>query len=123
MPFIKAKVSCPITAAQEMELKTRLGKAIELVPGKTEAYLLLEFEQNCHLWLRGQNARPIAYIEAAIFGNKGHAGYPAFTAEVTNAFQEVLGIEPENCYIKYEDITAWTVAGQYIDCRMYGCAK
>ena len=119
MPFIKAKVSCPITDMQEKELKARMGKAIELVPGKSEAYLLLEFEENAHLWLRGENAVPIAYIEAAIFGNEGHAGYPAFTAEVTNAFQDVLGIEPENCYIKYEDITAWSVAGQYIDRRMY----
>lgn len=120
MPFIKAKVSCSISGEQENELKARMGKAIELVPGKTEAYLLLEFEPNCHLWLRGENKEPIAYIEAAIFGNEGHAGYPAFSAEVTCAFWEVLGILPENCYIKYEDITAWSVAGHYIDRRMYG---
>ena len=120
MPFIKAKVSCPVTNEQEKKLKARIGKAIGLVPGKTEAYLLLEFEQNCHLWLRGGNAEPVAYIEAAVFGNEGHAGYPAFTAEVTNAFHDVLGIEPENCYIKYEDIIAWAAAGQYIDRRMYG---
>ena len=46
MPFIKAKVSCPISPEQEIELKSRMGKAIELVPGKSEEYLLLEFEDN-----------------------------------------------------------------------------
>ena len=118
MPFIKMKVSCPISDEQESELKSRLGKAIELVPGKSEEYLLLEFEDKCHLWLRGENSEPMAYIEAAIFGNEHHAGYPAFSAEVTKILQDVLGITSEDCYIKYEDITAWAVSGQYIDRRM-----
>ncbi len=120
MPFIKAKVSCPITHEHEKELKSLLGKAIELVPGKTEAYLLLEFEGNCHLWLRGKNFEPAAYIEAAIFGNEGHEGYPAFSVAVTKIFRDVLGIPPANCYVKYEDIVSWSVAGQYIDRRIYG---
>ena len=120
MPFIKAKVSCPVTKNQEAELKRRFGKAIELVPGKSEEYLLLEFEDNCSLWLRGEQDEPIAYIEAAIFGNEGHYGYDAFTAEITEAFSAILGIQPERVYIKYEDIMAWGVSGRYIDRRMFG---
>ena len=119
MPFIKTKVSCIISEQQERELKTRMGKAIELVPGKTEEYLLLEFEDNSRLWLRGSKEEPIAYIEAAIFGNESHYGYDVFTAEVTRAFNEVLGIAPDRIHIKYEDITAWGVSGMYIDRSMY----
>lgn len=119
MPFIKAKVNRPISKEQEVILKSRMGKAIELVPGKSEKYLLLEFEEESRLWLRGDNTVPIAYIEAAIFGNEDHAGYTEFTAEVTRIFLDVLGVNPENCYIKFEDITAWGVNGQYIDCRMF----
>ena len=76
MPFIKIKTSCPISKEQEIMLKSRMGKAIEMVPGKSEEYLLLEFEDKCRLWLRGENAEPAAYIEAAVFGNESHAGYP-----------------------------------------------
>lgn len=36
MPFIKVKTSCPISKEQEITLKRRMGKAIELVPGKSE---------------------------------------------------------------------------------------
>lgn len=119
MPFIKVRISCHITDEQEKALKTRFGKAISLVPGKSEEYLLLEFEDNCRLWLRGEQDEPIAYIEAAIFGNEGHLGYDAFSAEITKAFVEVLGIPSDRIYIKYEDITAWGVAGRYIDRRMF----
>ena len=115
MPFVKVKASCPIASEQEVELKKRLGMAIELVPGKSEEYLLLEFEDRCRMWLRGESSRPVSYIEAAIFGNEGHAGYPAFSAEVTGILHEVLGIAPEDCFIKYEDISAWAVGGCHID--------
>ncbi|MBQ9030010.1 MAG: hypothetical protein IJ106_00975 [Parasporobacterium sp.] len=119
MPFIKVKTSCPISKEQEITLKSLLGKAIELVPGKSEEYLLLEFEDNSRLWLRGEYTEPIAYIEAAIFGNESHAGYPDFTAKVSEIFRDVLGIAAENLYIKYEDIPAWSVGSQYIDIRMF----
>lgn len=115
MPFIKVKVSCSITEEQESELKTEMGKAISLVPGKSEEYLLLEFEDNCCLWLRGRNEEPIAYIEAAIFGNELHYGYDVFTAELTGLFARILEIPPDNIYIKYENIIAWGVKGLYID--------
>ena len=115
MPFITCKVNRPVNREQEMELKARIGKAIELVPGKCEQYLLLSFEPDSRLWLRGEDSQPMAYIDAAIFGNEGHHGYLEFTAEVTRAFSDVLGIPAGNVYIKYEDITAWGVGGQYID--------
>ena len=100
---------------QELELKAWMGKAIELVPGKSEEYLLLGFEDNCRLWLRSDNTEPIAYIEANIFGNEAHFGYDAFTAEVTMTFHEVLGIPPENIYINYADIPDWGAGGRNFD--------
>ena len=119
MPFIKIKVNGPITMEQEIEIKARMGQAIGLVPGKSEEYLLLEFEDNCRLWLRGDNTEPVAYIEAAIFGNEQHYGYDALTAEITRIFADVLRVKPDHIYIKYEDITAWGVKGMYIDRNQY----
>lgn len=40
MPFILARVSTPVSKEQEIEIKSRLGRAIKLVPGKSEEYLL-----------------------------------------------------------------------------------
>lgn len=119
MPFIVSKVNVPISAEQERALKEKLGKAIELVPGKSEESLLLSLEDCCHLYLRGDKSQSMAYLTVSIFGNEGHAGYPAFTAEVTKIYGEVLGVAPENCYLKFDDITAWGVGGQYIDRRMF----
>lgn len=120
MPFVVARTSTAVGREQELELKARLGRAIELVPGKSEAYLLVDLEGSRRLFLAGSDAEPIAYLEVSVFGNEGHAGYDALTAEVTQAFHEVLGIRPDHVYLRFTDIPAWGVAGQYIDRRMFG---
>ena len=118
MPFVVSRVNLPISEEQEQALKARLGKAIELVPGKNENHLLLQIEDSCRLWLRGDNRRPMGYLTVSIFGNESHAGYREFSAAVTEIYRELFEIAPEDFYIQFEDITAWAVRGQYIDRRM-----
>lgn len=118
MPFIMAKVNVEISGEQERQLKTRLGKAIELVPGKSEAYLMVGFEQDCHIYLRGENL-PAAFIEVSVFGNEDHLGYDELTAEITKIFSSTLGISTKNIYVKFEDIANWGVGGMNIDRRDY----
>ncbi len=108
MPFIISHVNCSVTKKQEERIKSALGKAIELVPGKTEAYLMVIFENDSHIWLRGQDIKA-AYIEAKIFGNESHYGYNDFTQAITKIYNEILNIAPENIYVMYEDIQTWGV--------------
>ena len=115
MPFIMAKTGVPIDEERELELKSRLGKAMELIPGLSEKYLLAGFEQNFHFFLRGEKINPVAYIEVSIFGNEHHLGYEEFSAEVTKIFVETLHIPPLNVYIKFSDIAAWSVGGIFFD--------
>ncbi len=119
MPFVIAKVNVPVSKGQEPEIKSRIGKAIEYVPGKNENYLLFGIEDDYHFYLRGDGSQKIVYIQADIFGNEDHIGFDRFGAEMTAVFQEVLDIPPENIYIKFDDIKAWSVGGQFIDRRMY----
>ena len=119
MPFITARVNVPLTKEEELKIKSGLGKAIELVPGKSEEYLLLNIEDECHMYLRGDGDIPIAYIEAAIWGNEAHLGYDLFTAEVTQIFSEILDIPPNHVYIRYSDIPDWGVGGMNFDRNRY----
>lgn len=115
MPFVIARVNMPVNKDQELEIKTRLGKAIERIPGKNEQFLLFGIEDEFHFYLRGDGEQKAAYIEAAIFGNEDHVGFDAFAAESTAVFQQVLGIPAGNIYIKFDDIGTWSVNGMFID--------
>jgi len=119
VPFINIRISKTITREQELTLKNGLGKAIELVPGKSEKYLLLTFQDNVHIYLRGDDSQPVAFIEANIFGNENHAGYEEFSAAVCKLFAETLEITPDHIYINFSDIPDWSVAGMNIDRNRY----
>lgn len=111
MPFIISKVNVPISPEQELRLKVGLGKAIECVPGKTEASLMLGFEPGYSLYLRGDNSQSMAYITVAVFANPAQQGYEQFSRMITQLFNETLDIDPSRIFIKYEDISCWSVAG------------
>ena len=119
MPFVVTKTNATITADQERVLKAAFGKAIALVPGKSEDYLLLSFEDSCRLWLRGRNDEKTAYITASIFGNEDHAGFDRFAAAVTDALVKTLGIPAQNVYIKFDDISVWGAGGMCFDRNLF----
>lgn len=118
MPFVICKVNVPVSREQEVELKERLGRAIELVPGKSERGLLVAVEDCCRLWLAGDDD-PLAYVQADVFANEGHVGYAAFSAEMASAFKDILDIPPERVYVRYGDIPVWSVADMLVELRMF----
>ncbi len=107
MPFIDSKVSVKITQEQEKELKTRLGQAISIIPGKSENWLMTGFEDDYHLYFRGDNSQPIAYIEVRLFGGPNKAAFQKMTEEITKIYGDVLGIAPDHMYIKYSTTPDW----------------
>ena len=107
MPFIDSKVSVKVTKEQETELKSRLGQAISLIPGKSESWLMVGIEDEYHLYFRGEDSAPMAFIEVRIFGGPNRDAFEKMTAEITKIFGEVLGIAADHMYIKYSATTDW----------------
>ncbi len=107
MPFINSKVTVKISEEQERELKTRLGKAIAMVPGKSESWLMTGFEDGYHLYFRGDNSEPIAFVEVSVFGSADKNAFSKLTGEICKIFGEVLGIAADHIYVKYSATTDW----------------
>ncbi len=111
MPCIQLKVSTPVTEQQEITLKERLGKAISVFPGKSEAWLMVEIEAGCHLWFRGDNSAPTAFAEVKILGTSTREYFEKMTNELCGILSEVLGIPGDRTYVKYEEVTHWGYNG------------
>jgi phenylpyruvate tautomerase PptA (4-oxalocrotonate tautomerase family) len=107
MPFIDSKVSVKVSKEQETELKSRLGQAISIIPGKSESWLMVGIEDEDSLYFRGDDSEPMAFIEVRIFGGPNRDAFEKMTAELTKIYGEVLGIAPDHMYIKYSATTDW----------------
>lgn len=106
MPFINTKVTTEITFEKEEVLKARLGKALSLI-GKPEAYLMLQFEENCRLWFAGTNDEDAAYVEVALLHSAPKASYEKLTAEICTILSEELFIPSDRIYVKFSETEYW----------------
>ena len=107
MPCIQTKVNVEITPKTEEILKTELGKAISLIPGKSESWLMLSFEDNCRLYFKGKNDQPTAFVEVKLFGKASDDAYNKMTAAITDILKQHLNIQPDHIYVKYEETAHW----------------
>ena len=107
MPFIDAKISVALTLAQEESVKQKLGKAISLIPGKSEAWLMLNIQPECHLYFQGNNQEPSAMVEVKLLGAASPDAYQKMTAEVTKILNGELGIPANRVFVKYDEVQHW----------------
>lgn len=107
MPYIQSKVSISLTDAQKENIKSKLGKAISLIPGKSEQWLMVELKDNCCLYFQGNQDAPTAFVEVKIFGKASSQVYDSLTNEICNILNSELSIPKNRIYVKYEEVANW----------------
>lgn len=107
MPFINSKVSVAMTEEQKESVKTKLGKAVTLIPGKSERWLMVGFEDRCDLYFQGNQEAPAAFVEVKIFGKGSPSVFDDMTQAICGIFNEELAIPENRIYVKYEEVAYW----------------
>lgn len=108
MPFIRMSTNIDINADRDARLRSGLGRAIELIPGKTERWLMIEIADNARLGLGGDKDTPAAIFTLKAFGKEqSNECYYALTEKVSALCHECLGISPDRVYIEYEVTGQW----------------
>ncbi|MDE7390425.1 MAG: hypothetical protein K2M82_05750 [Lachnospiraceae bacterium] len=101
MPFINCKMNIDISKQQELDIKSELGKAISLIPGKSENWLMVNIEPKCALYFRGNTDKPTAMVEVTVYGNASEQAYDSLTAQINRILSSVAGIE--EMYVSYAE--------------------
>lgn len=107
MPYIDVKITKSITDSEKIAIKTELGNAIKLFPGKSEEWLMCNIEDKRAMWFQGNNNKDYAFVEVKLFGDIDKAASQRFTAELCDYFSSELSISPTEVYIRYECGTDW----------------
>ncbi|GAA0076345.1 phenylpyruvate tautomerase MIF-related protein [Clostridium sp. CTA-5] len=107
MPFIGSKITMKISKEKEEKIKKRLGETIELVPGKSERFLMIGFEDNYSLYFGGEKLEKGAFIEVKVFGKASKETFAMLTREISNIYEEELQIPKNKIYVKYEEVENW----------------
>lgn len=107
MPFINAKVTVKMSEEKKETVKKKLGEAISVIPGKSEQWLMVGFEDSYDLYFQGNKNAESAFIEVKIFGRASSEVYNQMTGVISDIFEEELGISSNRIYVKYEEVSEW----------------
>ncbi len=110
MPFISTKTTVSISKEQEKELVCSFGKAIRNI-GKTESYLMLDFQDNCRMHFAGSDNNPCVFMDVSLLGKASKNSYDALTKDLCDDVAKVLGIDRGCIYVKYEEADTWGMNG------------
>ena len=107
MPFINSKVSCKIDASKQETLKSALGQIISTIPGKSENFLMVGFEDEYPLYFGGNKLDKGAFVEVRIFGSASNEILEKLTVQICELYEKELGISPRNLYVTYDFVNHW----------------
>lgn len=94
MPYISTKTNIELAKEKQDALAAEYGRIISLVPGKTERWLMLSFDDKISMYFGGKGDEPMAYIELSLFGGASDAVYDKLTAAICDAVSGETGILP-----------------------------
>lgn len=106
LPFIHTRVNRSISREQEEQLARQYGDAVTLL-GKSENWLMLQFEDNCRLYFKGSGSEPLAFVNVKLYGRAGKEAYQRMTGRVTEILSDVLSIPAHGVYVEYEETDHW----------------
>lgn len=106
MPFINVKTNTTVNKDKERAVKSALGQAITVIPGKSESWLMVEIEADKTIYFKGNDA-PAAMVEVSVFGSANSAAFNKLTAAICTILNENLGIDQSRIYVKYEATSDW----------------
>ena len=107
MPFVDTKINVKVSKEQEIALKSKLGEVIELIPGKSENWLMVGIQDDYHMYFRGDDSQPIAFVEVRCFGSPDKAAFRNMTARLSEIYGELFGVSPNHMYVKYSATMDW----------------
>ncbi len=110
MPYIGVSTSKVLTEVQKDELKAALGRKIEVLPGKTEAKLMIDISDGHTMYLAGEK-RELAFLDVRCYGSTEFENKKAFTEAVFDVVQQTTGLPEDGIYLTYGEFSTWGMMG------------
>ena len=107
MPCIQLNTSVKLSDASKKAIKTKLGKAIELVPGKSENWLMITMNDGISVYFKGDDSKPAAFVAVDVYGREDGRAFDALTGEICKILGDEAGISADRIYVKYGATMHW----------------
>lgn len=106
MPFINITTNVDVNDEKAAAVKSALGTAITVIPGKSENWLMVNITGGSKLFFKGTE-QPAAMVKTELYGSAGADRLSALTAKITAILGDDLGIPADRIYVSYLCTNDW----------------
>lgn len=106
MPYIDLNTNIEINKDLVEEIKSKFGELIEILPGKSEDWLMVKISQNNKMFFKGSNDALIM-VEVKIYGSASKNSLDKFTSEMMDYLSNKLKVNKNRIYINYSFSENW----------------
>jgi len=114
MPYIEIKTTVNLNQEQKNDLKDGLGKAITLVPGKTESVTMVGLIGGMDLYFGGKTLTHSAYVEVKMYKATTRKAKASLNRAICDLLNTAIGVSPDNVYLTYFEQEEWGRKGELI---------
>lgn len=112
MPYINSRLTVKLSEEQEKNLKKQMGEIITVIPGKSEEWLMVSFDDNKTIYFRGKKMEKAAFIEVKIFGTTETQYKNEVTDLICSLYERELNIPKDSIYITFSEVSDWGFNGE-----------
>ena len=113
MPFISITTNVSVSEENAVAVKSALGKAISILPGKSENWLMVSISDDNRMYFKGADS-PAAMVKTELYGKADPAKLSALTSEITAILGDTLSIPADRIYVSYLCTENWGWNGSNI---------
>jgi phenylpyruvate tautomerase PptA (4-oxalocrotonate tautomerase family) len=112
MPFISVTIGQKLGAVEKEKLKAELGRLIAIIPGKSEADLMVQIRDSDTVYMGGTES-PAAYIDLRVYTKTTEAAKKTFTQKLFAFIAAEYGIKQERQYLTISEYENWGYDGEF----------
>ena len=111
MPYINSNLTMKLTEEKKNTIKEKLGEIISILPGKSEDWLFVGFNDDKTLYFRGEKKEKAAVVEVQICGSASRKSKEELTGAICKLLKDELSIDGESIYVIFHEIDDWGYNG------------
>jgi phenylpyruvate tautomerase PptA (4-oxalocrotonate tautomerase family) len=114
MPYISIGTSKELKDRQKEQIKAKMGEAICLIPGKSEAVTMVDISDGRAIYLGGKALDNGAFVEVRLLGKAESKNKEALACAIFGALEETLGTQKDAVYINILEMDCWGLGGRWV---------
>lgn len=112
MPYINSKVTVKLSEENKENLKVKMGQIISELPGKSEEWLMVSFNDRETIYFRGNRMDKAAFVDVKMFGRADRQHKNKVAQMLCSLLESEADIPQENIYITFSEIEDWGWNGE-----------